>query len=155
MSVKTKMFGEIEIEEAKVITFEKGIIGFPDLKRFALIHDSEKKDSNIQWLQSLDDGKMAFPIIDPSCVVDEYNPVVSDELMERLGEYDVTCDLVVVVILRVPSDIKEMSVNLKAPVIINTRNNKAIQLIVESELPVRFPIYDILQARKDAAEKKA
>ena len=154
MSVKTKLFGEIEIEEEKVITFEKGIIGFPDLKKFALIHDSDKKDSNIQWLQSLDDGAVAFPVMDPNGIVDEFNPVVSDDLMERLGDYDVNNDLAVAVILRVPSDIKDMSVNLKAPVIINTRNNKAIQLIVESDLAVRFPIYDILQARKEAAKKE-
>ncbi|MDE6312218.1 MAG: flagellar assembly protein FliW [Lachnospiraceae bacterium] len=155
MSIKTKLFGEIEIEKEKVITFEKGIIGFPELKKFALIYDSEKKNSNIQWIQSLDDGAVAFPVMDPICVVDEYNPVVSDELMEQLGEYDRNKDLAVAVILRVPSDIKDMSVNLKAPVIINTRNNKAIQLIVESDLPVRFPIYDILQAKKEAAEKEA
>lgn len=155
MAVRTKLFGEISIEDDKIITFEKGIIGFPQLKKFALIHDSENENTNIQWLQSLDDGAVAFPVMDPSCVVDEYNPVVSDELMERLGEYKVDNDLAVAVILRVPSDIKDMSVNLKAPVIINTRNNKAIQLIVESDLAVRFPIYDILQARKEQAKNEA
>lgn len=155
MSVRTKLFGEISIAEDKIITFEKGIIGFPQLKKFALIHDSENENTNIQWLQSLDDGAVAFPVMDPNCVVDEYNPVVSDELMERLGKYEVATDLAVAVILRVPSDIKDMSVNLKAPVIINTKNNKAIQLIVESDLAVRFPIYDILQARKEQAKNEA
>ena len=41
MKVNTKIFGEIEISEDKVITFQDGIIGFPDLKRFALLHDEE------------------------------------------------------------------------------------------------------------------
>ena len=42
MKIKTKFFGEIEISDDKIITFENGIIGFPELRRFALLHDEEK-----------------------------------------------------------------------------------------------------------------
>ena len=42
-----------------------------------------------------------------------------------------------------------MTINLKGPMIINTVNNRAVQLIVEDDYPVRFPIYDILQANKE------
>ena len=48
MSVNTKLFGEIEIEQDKIITFEKGLIGLPDLKKFALITDAEGNNSKIQ-----------------------------------------------------------------------------------------------------------
>ena len=44
MRIETKIFGEIEISDDKVISFQEGIIGFPDLKRFALLHDEEKGD---------------------------------------------------------------------------------------------------------------
>lgn len=36
MKITTKIFGEIEIADEKVITFENGIIGFPELKRFEI-----------------------------------------------------------------------------------------------------------------------
>lgn len=153
MAVETKLFGKIEIEQEKIITFEKGLIGFPELTKFALIHNSERKDSKIRWMQSLDNGEMAFPVIDPCCILDEYDPMVNNELMERLGEYKDASDLILFVILRVPEDIKDMSINLKAPVIINTLNNKAIQLIVEGDYAVRFPVYDILQERKEKESK--
>ena len=42
MVIKTKVFGEIEIDDSKIITFGSGIIGFPDLKKFTLLYDAEK-----------------------------------------------------------------------------------------------------------------
>ena len=43
MKADTRLFGEIDIEEQKIIHMENGMIGFPDLKKFALIYDVEKK----------------------------------------------------------------------------------------------------------------
>lgn len=43
MKANTRIFGEIEIADEKIITLEKGMIGFPNLNRFALIYDEEKK----------------------------------------------------------------------------------------------------------------
>lgn len=43
MKLKTRVFGEIDIDDEKIITFENGIIGFPDLKRFTLIFNEEKR----------------------------------------------------------------------------------------------------------------
>ena len=37
MKINTKIFGEIDIAEDKIILFENGIVGFPELKRFALL----------------------------------------------------------------------------------------------------------------------
>lgn len=150
MAVNTKMFGEIEIAEEKIITFEKGLIGFPDLKRFALITDAEGLDSKIQWLQSLDEPAMALPIINPYEILDEYNPVVEDELLKPLGEFKEE-DMMLLVTIRVPEDITQMSINLKGPIIINAEARKGCQIIVEDELQVRFPIYDILKKKKEKA----
>ena len=53
MKLETKLFGEIEIDESRIITFTDGIIGFPDMKRFLLIHDEESDNHFISWLQSI------------------------------------------------------------------------------------------------------
>ena len=59
-------------------------------------------------------------------------------------------DLLVLVTVTVPSDIKKMSVNLRGPIIINTLTRKACQVIVEGDTyAVKYPIYDILQAWKE------
>ena len=68
MKANTRIFGEIEIADEKIITLEKGMIGFPNLNRFALIYDEEKKqkDTSIMWLQSMDDADIAFPVMIPN-----------------------------------------------------------------------------------------
>lgn len=153
MKAATRLFGEIEIEESKIITFEDGIIGFPDMKKFTLIFDEEKEDRpSISWLQSMDEPEIAFPVMDPLFVCETYNPSVEDELLKNLGTIKED-NLYVLVTVTVPQDIKELAVNLKAPIVINTDTRKASQIIVEDDLPVRYRIYEILEeAKKKAGE---
>ena len=149
MRINTKAFGEIEISDDKVITFEKGIIGFPDLKRFTLLHDEERGTSaGIRFLQSMDEPAFALPVMDPLIVKPDYDPEVEDELLADMGHLTDE-NILVLVTVTVPSDLTKMTVNLQGPIIINVDERKACQLIVESgTYPVKFPIYDILQARK-------
>lgn len=151
MKANTRIFGEIEIQDDKIIRFDNGIIGFPDLKEFTLIFDSEKEDkTSISWLQSLNEPELAFPVMDPLTVYPDYNPSIEDELLKPLGE--LTPDnLFVLVTVTVPTDIQEIAVNLKAPIVINTDTKKANKLIVDNDLPVRYKIYDIIQSGKEKA----
>ena len=153
MKAATRLFGEIEIDESKIITFEDGIIGFPDMKKFTLIFDEEKEGRpSISWLQSMDEPEIAFPVMDPLFVCETYNPSVEDELLKDLGTIKED-NLYVLVTVTVPQDIKELAVNLKAPIVINTDTRKASQIIVEDDLPVRYRIYEILEeAKKKAGE---
>lgn len=153
MKAATRLFGEIEIEESKIITFEDGIIGFPDMKKFTLIFDEEKEDRpSISWLQSMDEPEIAFPVMDPLFVCETYNPSVEEELLKNLGTIKED-NLYVLVTVTVPQNIKELAANLKAPIVINTDTRKASQIIVEDDLPVRYRIYEILEeAKKKAGE---
>ena len=81
MKLTTRVFGEIDIEDEKIINFEDGIIGFPDLKRFALIVDEGRKGKAINWLQSLDEPAFALPVMDPLLMKEDYNPTVDEELL--------------------------------------------------------------------------
>ena len=149
MKVDTRVFGTVDIDDNKIIHFVGGIIGFPNLTDFALIHDNEKDASTaIKWLQSLQEPKFAMPVIDPLAVNPDYNPVVEDELLKPVDIKDPESVLVLVTIT-VPKDIKNMSINLQAPFVINADERKACQIIVDTDkYPVRFPIYDILDAKK-------
>ncbi len=153
MKAATRLFGEIEIDESKIITFEDGIIGFPDMKKFTLIFDEEKEGRpSISWLQSMDEPEIAFPVMDPLFVCETYNPSVEEELLKNLGIIKED-NLYVLVTVTVPQNIKELAVNLKAPIVINTDTRKASQIIVEDDLPVRYRIYEILEeAKKKAGE---
>lgn len=154
MQIETQLFGTITATDDKIITFSDGIIGFPDMNRFTLIVDEDNGDSaRIFWLQSLDDGAFAMPVVDPFVIFDEYNPVVEDEWFSCLGDYTED-DLLVFLTLAVPEDITKMTVNKKAPVIINTKTNCACQIIVDGdEYSIHCPIYEILKSRnKEAGE---
>ncbi|MBE5939366.1 MAG: flagellar assembly protein FliW [Lachnospiraceae bacterium] len=149
MELTTRIFGTIDIDEEKIITFENGIIGFGDLKRFILIHDAENENASITWLQSIDEPAFAMPVIDPLLVNETYDPIIEDELLMCLGELSAE-DILVLVTVTVPSDITKMTCNLMAPIIINANNRKACQVITEGdEYPVKYEIYDILKARKE------
>lgn len=151
MKVDTRVFGEIDIEDEKSIFFEQGIIGFPNLQKFALIYNSEKeKKGAISWLQSLDEPTFALPVMDPLAMCPDYNPQVEDELLKPLGELTED-NLFVLVTVTVPQNIEEIAINLKAPIVINSATRKAGQVIVEDDYPVKYKIYDKIKEAKGKA----
>lgn len=150
MVVNTRVFGEVTIDNEKIIHFENGIVGFPELTDFALIHDSDKGDNaGIRWMQSLQETNFAIPVMDPLAVCPEFNPVVDDETLKPIGEINPD-ELLVLVTVTVPKDLTKMSVNLMAPIVINVAEKKACQLILDGgDYVVKFPIYDILKGKKE------
>ncbi|MCI8858211.1 MAG: flagellar assembly protein FliW [Lachnospiraceae bacterium] len=152
MQLNTKLFGKIEIEEEKMIFFEKGIIGFPHCQRFTLVYDEgeDGRQKNISWLQSIEEPAFALPVLDPLLVKEDYSPKVEEQLLKHLGTLEED-DTYVLVTVTATADVKKLSVNLKAPIVINVKERKAVQVIVEDDFPVKFPIYEILQAKKEKA----
>ena len=137
MKVQTKWFGEIEVSDDKIITFDKGIIGFEDWKKYTLVYDAEKEENiSIIWLQAIDEPTLALPVMKPEFVYETYDPVVED--------------IRVYCALTVPQDITKMTITLKAPIIVDFDTMKGIQLIADnSEYQVRYPIYDILKKEEN------
>ena len=150
MNIETKLFGNISVDENKLITFPQGRIGFPELKDFLLIHDGEGNGS-IKWMQSIQEPAFAMPVVDPLSIIPDYNPDIEDELLKPLGNITQE-NMLVLVTITVPKEIEKMSVNLKGPIIINSESRKAGQLIIDDDkYQVKFPIYEILKAAKEKA----
>ena len=149
MLIKTRYFGEIDVDETKILTFDDGLIGFENLKKFTLIYNNETEaSSNVTWLQSLDEPLVAFPVINPFFIMTDYNPVVEDEVLVQLGELKEESTAIFLT-LTVPSDITKMTTNLKAPIIINADTKKGCQVIAENpEYVVKYNVYDVLQKHK-------
>lgn len=152
MIAETRFFGTIDIEEDKIIEFPNGIIGLENLKKFALIFDSEREErANISWLQSMDEPYMAFPVINPIDITEEYTPIIEDELMKNIGD-PADADILIFVTMSIPSDLTKMTANLKAPLIINTVDRKAMQVIVENQdYEIKYNVYDAIQKLKAKA----
>ncbi|HPF29146.1 MAG TPA: flagellar assembly protein FliW [Lachnospiraceae bacterium] len=126
MVINTRIFGEVTIDDDKMLRFPGGIVGFPELVDFALIHDADQgEQGGIRWLQSVQEPNFAMPVIDPLVVKNDYNPVVDDNLLKAIDSVD---NVLVLVTITVPSDLTKMSVNLKAPFVINVDGKKACRL---------------------------
>ena len=149
MELTTKIFGTIQIDDDKILEFPNGIVGFPDLKHFTLVHDAEKSSDSIHWLQSIEEPAFAMPVMDPLYVQPEYNPAVEDELLKNIGTL-IPEETLVLVTVTVPKEIEKMSVNLRGPIIVNVTEKKATQVIIEGDdYPIKFPIYEILNKKKE------
>jgi flagellar assembly factor FliW len=147
--ISTKLFGEIGVDEDKTITFEEGIIGFPDLKHFLLIRDQDSDNHFISWLQSVEEPEYALPVINPLDVEDGYDPTIEDELLAGIEPYE-SDDILVLTTIRIPENLEEMTSNLRAPFIINSARLQGCQVIVEDEeYKVQHPIYEILKNKKE------
>ena len=121
------------------------------MRRFALIFDAEKEEGGkIKWLQSMDDPEMAFPVMDPTVIKKDYNPTINDEIIKPLGELTEE-NIFVLSTVTVPKELEKMSINLKAPIVINSDTKRGAQIIVEDDLPVKYMIYDLLKKRKEKA----
>lgn len=150
MKADTRFFGEIEVGDDKILTFDEGILGFSDMKRWTILFDNSngEKSSPISWFQSLDDPALALPVMSPFTVTDDYSPMVEDELLAPLGDFKDE-DLLILLALSVPAGHPEnTTANFKAPLLINPVNRKGIQIVVNNE------DYDIRTNVRDMIEKK-
>lgn len=127
---KTTRFGEIELQEEELITLPKGLIGFPELKKFVLLdHD---KESPFKWLQSTDDGAIAFVLLNPLLFKPDFTVEVSLPEVSDL-ELENEEDAVISVIVTMPGKPENMTANLKAPLIFNLKNRMGKQIILNDQ----------------------
>jgi len=132
MVLNTKNFGEVEVSEQDILNFEYGIPGFESMTRFVILGKTDDDDSPFFWLQSVDNSNLAFVIMNPRDLVPDYEAEIDMFTAGLLGITDEN-DALIYSIVTVPEDITKISINLKAPVIINAKNNRGCQVILEKE----------------------
>jgi len=143
VKVNTTRFGELQVNTEDVITMTEGILGFENLKKFFVVDPGDS--TLILWLQSIEDEKIAFPVIEPKIFKPDYiaKLLPSDMNSVSLESLD---QAKIYTILTIPSDITQMSANLKAPVVINNKKQIARQIVLQdSKLSVKFEMYKELK----------
>lgn len=130
MKVKTRNFGEIEIDKDKIIMFNEGVPGFEELHQFIFL---DSQNQMFHYLQSIEDGNICFVILNPYEYKEDYAPIISGEYFEKLGGgEDKQFALYSIVCLREP--IEESTVNLAGPVVIHIDNKLGIQVVTEEKI---------------------
>ena len=131
MEIETLRFGKIAVQEDKVITFPRGILGFAKNKQYLLFPHSE--DSPFFWLQSIEDGDLAFVVMNPRIVKADYSLDVDENVMKEIEAKQET-DLDVVCIVTIPrNNPNGMTINLLGPIIINAKSRSAMQIICDKQ----------------------
>lgn len=138
MQIETTRFGALPIDESRVITFPEGLPGFEGCHRFTLVpHPSAdgSAPSPFEWLQSVDDGSLAFLAMDPHLAFPQYAPRLP------LGELKGLClddgddeEAHLLALLTVPhGDPQGVTANLMAPLVVNREARLGKQVVVSGE----------------------
>lgn len=147
MEVRTTRFGVIEIAEDRVITFPKGLLGFPQARRYCLLEPGE--DACFFWLQSLDEPGLAFVVTDPALFVPDYSVPIRPEQLEELGLTRTEDAQVFVIVNKVD---QTLTGNLQGPLVINTLSREGEQFVLaEKRWTTRHPLMKVGEAARAAS----
>lgn len=135
MKIETRDFGEIEIDPEEVLEFRSPIFGFENLKRFALLYD-DSVQGPFAFLQSLEEPKVCFILVDPTVAEARYAPVLPAETQKLLG-FSEGEQAVWRAITVIPQNFADATVNLKSPIVINPSQKCAAQVILDADYPLR------------------
>ncbi len=139
MIVKTKRFGDLNIEEQDIITMIGGLPGFEDNTKYVLLDHDDK--SPYKWLQSLENPELAFVVMEPFIFFEDYQFELSQNDIREL-EVARPEDVAVLVILVIPEDPRKMTANIKAPLVLNMTKMKGKQVILNNDAyPVKLPLF--------------
>jgi flagellar assembly factor FliW len=139
MIIQTKFLGEVDIQEADIYTFDEGLPGFAEYKHFTIL--ALDADLPIAFLQSTEAAEVGFVIALPFAFKPDYAYDLSDEDKEQLGLEKIE-DVLTYSILTLKETFTESTLNLLAPIVLNTKKRKGKQIVLNDseKYPLRFSI---------------
>jgi flagellar assembly factor FliW len=129
LKITTSRFGNLDIEEHRILHMPSGMVGFPDVNRFVLLEHQE--GSPFFWLQSVDRAELAFVLTDPLLFKPDYEIEIGAEDMEALDLANGSREVQTLVVVNLSkAEPKEVTVNLLGPVVINQSKGLARQVVL-------------------------
>ncbi len=146
MQVETKTMGVVEVSDEQVVHIPAGLLGFADYHDFVLI-DSKLKP--LIWLQSLEESALAFLLIDPFIIREDYEADIDDEDLAKIGIKDPSEVLLLAIITA--QEGSPATANLRGPLIINKRNHECMQAVLsDSKWQTKHDIIASLSQQQEA-----
>ena len=127
------------VQDAPILNFPAGLIGFPALKAFRLF---EPKDSYpLKFLQAVDREDISFVCIDVQAIKPDYVVPLSDEDAQGLALHE-PADAMILALVAIPADPTRMTANLAGPVVVNTRTLQARQIVLNiDQYPLAYRVF--------------
>ena len=138
--MNSKRFGSLEVPENKIITMERPILGFEKLRFYCLVEVEEL--APFLLMQSTEDTEVAFLVMNPLLFFPDYRIEINSQEIAEL-DVDDSGSVETYVILTIVQQSKDITANLQGPILINTANNKAKQLVlVNSRYQVQHSVME-------------
>jgi len=135
MNIETTRFGAVEVEPQDVLDFPGGLLGLEDCRRWVLLADVE--NDALGWLQCATHAEYAFAVVCPRRFVADYQVRVSRGELSPLLLEDVRQAQVLAI---VGKGERGITLNLKAPVVINLEQRLGRQVITNGDMPVAYEL---------------
>ena len=135
MRITTTRFGRIDVAPGDVLHFPSGLPGLEDCRSWALLADST--NDALGWLQSTTRGDVALAVVSPRRFVPDYQVRIPRSELSPLALADVRQAQVVVVVGRNGTS---LTLNLKAPIVINLENRTGRQVVASGDLPLQYEL---------------
>jgi flagellar assembly factor FliW len=136
MEIETSRFGVLSVDDERIMTFPKGLLGFPGKTKFALIKAGQ--NNYFFWLQSVEDPYLAFMVTDPSTFFKDYDVALREETVADLGLADFSTMQTFVICNKVGD---WLTGNLLGPIVVNAASRLAQQIVLtEKKWTTRQPL---------------
>ena len=126
MDVKTKHGTVVSVDNDHIFNFPEGLFGFELYHNYA-VYESEY--SPFMWMQSIEDPHLAFLIVDPFLICNEYETDIDDASLKKIGITKPE-DIIIMTIVTVPHDGSAITANFQGPLVINKKNHQCMQAIL-------------------------
>lgn len=151
MKLDTDRFGKVSYSQEDILFFPRGIPAFETKQSWILVGSD---DNAVKWLQSVDDGSLALPVTSPDAVQPDYNARIPEDELTLIGSTN-PADLALLIVVSIPESAPwNMTANLRAPILINLKTHKAVQVIaLNEEYPIRYIVFpdDVREKMKASA----
>ncbi len=138
VNLSSQKFGNLRIEKENIINFENGMLGFEDLNQFVMVNIEECLP--FEWLVSVKDPSVAFPILNPMPFFTDYDPMKSIGDLSSLGTKD-TKKIEVFCTVTLGNSPSDVTINLKGPILVNMKSKKGKQFVLtEDYYSLRHPL---------------
>ena len=135
MRINTTRFGRIDVDAADVLTFPSGLPGLEVCREWALLADAT--NDALGWLQSTTRGDVALAVVSPRRFVPDYQVRIPRSELAPLAIADLRQAQVVLV---VSQNGTSLTLNLKAPIVINLEARTGRQVVASGELPMQYEL---------------
>ena len=148
MLIQTTQFGTVEFQPEDVLLFPRGLIGYEECRHWILTGDAE--NAALAWLISLSQPNLALAVVSPRRFVSDYQLRLQKRELEELDTSSLA-DAHVLVVVSLHDEM--LTVNLRAPIVVNLECRIGKQVMTVDEQPLQHPVARISLDPSDAASR--